>query len=343
MTALAQPIRLPTRMSMTDGSGEPEVVLVITAPDDSTADAVEIELTKRSCSVVRFDTGDFPTRIRMAVRNDSTRWRGQLVIGSDAVDLDAVRAVYYRRPSRFVLPQGLSAGDAAFATTEARLGFGGSFSSLPVLWVNHPAKVAIAEYKSAQLTTAAAVGLSVPRTSITNDVEALRAFAAEIDGRVVCKTFSSLMLSNGETAESVFTTIVDPVAVDARQFAVTAHLIQEWVPKAFDARVTMVGPEPFAAAIHAGSDTARVDWRADYQALRYERIEPPLDVVDGARRYLTTFGLNYGAFDFVIEPSGAWRFLECNPNGQWLWLEHEAGLPIAAALAGLLSSGVSPW
>jgi hypothetical protein len=34
---------------------------------------------------------------------------------------------------------------------------------------------------------------------------------------------------------------------------------------------------------------------------------------------------------------------ECNPNGQWLWLEHEAGLPIAAALADLLSSGVSPW
>ncbi|MGH3845933.1 MAG: hypothetical protein ACRDS0_31615, partial [Pseudonocardiaceae bacterium] len=35
--------------------------------------------------------------------------------------------------------------------------------------------------------------------------------------------------------------------------------------------------------------------------------------------------------------------LECNPNGQWLWLEHEVGLPIAAALADLLSSGVSPW
>ncbi|MGH3856087.1 MAG: MvdC/MvdD family ATP grasp protein [Pseudonocardiaceae bacterium] len=262
---------------MTDGSGEPEVVLVITAPDDSTADAVEIELTKRACSVVRFDTGDFPTRIRMAVRNDSTRWRGKLVIGSDAVDLDAVKAVYYRRPSRFVLPEGLSAGDAAFAITEARLGFGGPFSSLPVLWVNHPAKVAMAEYKSAQLTTAAAVGLSVPRTLITN------------------------------------------------------------------ARVTMVGPEPFAVAIHAASERARVDWRADYRSLRYERIEPPPEVVDGARRYLTTFGLNYGAFDFVIEPSGAWRFLECNPNGQWLWLEHEAGLPIAAALADLLSGGVSPW
>jgi len=94
----------------------------------------------------------------------------------------------------------------------------------------------------------AVAGLSVPRTSITNDVEALRAFAAETDGPVACKTFSSLMLSDGETAESVFTTIVDPATVDPRQFAVTAHLIQEWVPKAFDARVTLVGREPFATS-----------------------------------------------------------------------------------------------
>jgi glutathione synthase/RimK-type ligase-like ATP-grasp enzyme len=214
---------------------------------------------------------------------------------------------------------------------------------LPVLWVNHPAKIAMAEYKSAQLTTAAAVGLSVPRTSITNDVAALRAFAAEIDGAVVCKTFSSLMLADGEVPKSVFTTIVDPATVDARQFAVTAHLIQEWIPKEFDARVTMVGRESFATAIHACSDTARVDWRADYQALRYERIEPPPEVVEGAHRYLSEFGLNYGAFDFVIEPNGAWRFLECNANGQWLWLEHEVGLSIASALADLLCTGDLPW
>lgn len=54
------------------------------------------------------------------------------------------------------------------------------------------------------------------------------------------------------------------------------------------------------------------------------------------------FELNYGAFDFLVEPHGAWRFLECNRNGQWLWLEHETGLPIARALATLLTTGVDP-
>ena len=33
---------------------------------------------------------------------------------------------------------------------------------------------------------------------------------------------------------------------------------------------------------------------------------------------------------------GPWWFLEVNPNGQWLWIEHATGLPIAAAVAAAL-------
>ena len=32
--------------------------------------------------------------------------------------------------------------------------------------------------------------------------------------------------------------------------------------------------------------------------------------------------------------------LECNPAGQWLWLQEETGVPIAAALADLLTEGM---
>lgn len=57
------------------------------------------------------------------------------------------------------------------------------------------------------------------------------------------------------------------------------------------------------------------------------------------RRYLAEFGLHYGAFDFVIDPADRWHFLECNPAGQWLWLFHETGVPIPAALADALTKG----
>lgn len=53
------------------------------------------------------------------------------------------------------------------------------------------------------------------------------------------------------------------------------HLVQEWVPKHHDVRVTVVGGQVFAVAIHAGSPAAMVDFRADYAALEYECVDVP--------------------------------------------------------------------
>jgi hypothetical protein len=103
--------------------------------------------------------------------------------------------------------------------------------------------------------------------------------------------------------------------------------------------VTVVGDRIFAAAIHAKSDAARVDWRADYDALDYSIIEPPESVATGMLAFLRVFGLSFGAFDFAITPSGDWIMFECNPAGQYGWLEGALGLPITAALADLLAKG----
>ncbi|MEL5957639.1 hypothetical protein AADR41_23270 [Streptomyces sp. CLV115] len=43
----------------------------------------------------------------------------------------------------------------------------------------------------------------------------------------------------------------------------------------------------------------------------------------------------------ATRPADAVGKLECNPNGQWAWLEDAAGLPITAAIADLLESGAS--
>lgn len=51
---------------------------------------------------------------------------------------------------------------------------------------------------------------------------------------------------------------------------------------------------------------------------------------------LNRLDLRFGALDFVVAPDGDWWFLECNPNGQWAWIEAETAMPIAAALADSL-------
>lgn len=316
-------------------------VLVLSGPDDATTTEVVRALLKRGTAVTRIDTGDFPQEITLDARTSGGEWTGRISTGEYFVDLEDVGSIYYRRPTRFRFPDSMSAGDQVFAAAEARFGVGGVLLSLDALWVNDPGKAALAEYKPHQLRVAGSVGLSVPKTVITNNPETVREFAAGLEGPMVCKPLSSVVLYSGDEPEIAFTTRVDIAGIDPERVSATATQFQEWVPKQYDARVTMVGQRPLAVAIRASSSSAFVDWRRDYSALDYSVVEPPVEVTTGMRRYLDEFGLAYGAFDFVITPDGEWVMLECNPMGQWLWLQEEAGLPVTAALADLLTEGTT--
>jgi hypothetical protein len=54
---------------------------------------------------------------------------------------------------------------------------------------------------------------------------------------------------------------------------------------------------------------------------------------------MKAFGLNFGCFDIGITKSGEPVFFECNPNGQWQWVENLTGLPIGKAIADELADG----
>lgn len=320
-----------------------DAIVVLTSHDDPTADAVISILDDRRARVVRVDTGDFPMELRLSATTaaDGT-WTGRLHGAHTSVELEQVRSVYYRRPTKFRMPAGMSPADEVFAAVEARHSIGGLLATLDVCWVNNPVRQAVAEYKPLQLTTAAQCGLRTPRTLLSNEAGSLAEFVTAVGGPVVCKPLSGLVFTNGAQMTKPFTTVIDPHTVDPAAFDITANLIQEWVPKAREVRVTAAGRTLISIAITAHSPAGHVDWRADYDALTYDIISTPPVVAAGIHRYLDTLGLTFGAFDFVITPDDQWVMLECNPAGQWLWLEHETGAPIAAAIADLLQKGQQP-
>ena len=132
--------------------------------------------------------------------------------------------------------------------------------------------------------------------------------------------------------------------VDLRGIETTAHLIQDWAPKAHECRAVVVGDDVFAVAIHAGSPASYDDWRSDYPSLRYEVIDLPEAVTTSLRRIMAELRLVYGAFDLVIGPdpeqAGDERtvwFLEVNPGGQYGFLEMATGVPITESLIRLLA------
>ncbi|MGH3612388.1 MAG: hypothetical protein ACRDRK_07275 [Pseudonocardia sp.] len=325
-----------------------DTVLVISGPD-ATAAAVMTELAQHPVRAVLLDIGEFPARMAFTAASTPTGvWRGGIrgVDGASGghveVELERVCSVYYRRPTRFSLPAGMSGSDAVLAEYEARLGLGGVLAALGCRWVCEPHAVARAEYKPLQLTMLTRAGLRVPRTLITNDHDAALQWAAALGRPVVCKQLSPVVLTDHGEVRITYTTPIDLQAVKPDMLAATAHCLQEQVTdKLFEARITMVGDAAFGVAIHTESDAAGVDWRSDYAALRYERYTPPADLVAGMRRYLHTAGLSYGCFDVVVTPDGVLVY-ECNPAGQYLWLEHATGVPISAAIAAYLAAPATP-
>ncbi len=311
-------------------------ILILTARDDLTADAVVEELGKRGESVVRYDTADFPTASRLAVSLTGDGWAGSLT-GSRTLHLQAIKSVWWRRPREFVIPDDWPGRARAFSVSEARIGVLGVLGSLPVRWINHPAMDSAANYKPRQLAVAARAGLSVPRTIITSDPEHAREFMGT--DQVIYKGMSGGVISPDGRHQYIPTTLVSADEVDDG-VAGTAHLFQENVPKAFEVRLTIMGQRMFPVAIHAGSDAARLDWRTDYRSLSYEAVRLPADIEQGVRRLMDELGLYFGALDFAVTPDGEWKFFEVNPNGQWHWIAERANLPLVSAMADALQGDV---
>ncbi|MGH3849623.1 MAG: ATP-grasp ribosomal peptide maturase, partial [Pseudonocardiaceae bacterium] len=160
---------------------------------------------------------------------------------------------------------------------------------------------------------------------------------------LICKVFGSNSITEAGTLKVAYThRLTGEDLSDLDAVGTTAHQFQDWVlDKHHEARVIVVGDRMFAVLIYAGSAASQVDWRTDYAALRYELTDLPLTVENGIRHYMTVFGLVYAAFDFAIDSTGRWVFLEANTAGQYGFLETKTGAAISDALADLLAAGPS--
>ncbi|MER6087717.1 ATP-grasp ribosomal peptide maturase [Streptomyces bluensis] len=305
-------------------------VLVVTNLDDPTTDLVIGELHGRGVPVVRFDSGDFPTTLSIAATITSDGIGGALTTPTRTADLSRIRSLYYRRPSGFTFSH-LDDQTARFAVTQARYGLGGVVASLPgCLYVNHPHRIGDAEFKPSGLAAAAACGFRIPPTMVTSDPDVARAFI-KAHGSVIYKPLSTPLYRIDGVSCTVEVREVTTGDIDDA-VAGTAHLFQQRIDKTGDVRVTVIGNQVFCVCI----DSDLLDWRTDYSRLRYSVVQPPPGIFEALSAYLDRFRLVFGAFDFAVDRQGQWWFLECNPSGQWAWLEPETGLPMVAAMADLL-------
>ena len=311
-------------------------VLVLADEADPSADLMVQELRRRDWRVFRFDTAWFPSVADVAARFVAGRWTGELRGPRRLVDIEEITSVWWRSPTAFRLPDSLSHPERQHAHNEAKLGLGGVLLALPAVWLDRPDIVAAACYKPVQLQAAAAAGLAVPDTLVTNRCDAVDGFVR--DRATVTKMLGAPALHESGGRRVAWTQLVTADMLDRLDgIRTTAHQFQRWVDKRREVRVVVVDRVQFAVAIDAHSPAARIDWRSDYGHLTYEVIAPSESTARSIDALMARLGLRYGALDFVIDPAGTWWFLEINPVGQYGWLEQLAGIPVTVAIADALT------
>jgi glutathione synthase/RimK-type ligase-like ATP-grasp enzyme len=309
--------------------------LLITERFEPTADCLLAELRRRDVPCLRWNLDQFPVAATLTYRASNDLFETEMSIDGRKLGLQSVGSIWCRgfRPSGFA--GGLQEEDLKFVNDEAQRAMDALLSVMDVLWVNHPQCHVRANSKAAQLNMARRVGLEIPPTVITNDPQEVRSFIARADGPVVYKAHSQTL--NLEPGKALYTGIVSEESL--RQLDLiqaTPGVFQKYVPKAYEVRATVVGDRIFAVRIdsQANPETA-IDWRRRPFDVD-EPIELPADIQAKTHTLMRAFGLNYGAFDFIVTPDGRHVFLEVNPAGQYLWVEAETKLPITTALVDLL-------
>ncbi|OHA77261.1 MAG: hypothetical protein A3H01_00535 [Candidatus Wildermuthbacteria bacterium RIFCSPLOWO2_12_FULL_40_9] len=311
-------------------------VIAITGETDLHSLEVMSCLRAKGVDTFLLDFSKFPRDLEIGFR------QGVVIRSGDTtITQGQIQSVLYRRPS---MPQVASQDPCIREYVERESQF--FLDALPhiilVPWVSDPDAVRIAMRKPYQLIVARRLGFHIPETIFGNSQEAVEQFISSRDGEFAAKAVHRTYIRVDEEKGplGVYTQRLTREQVQRRLDRVRycPLIFQEYVPKEFELRVTVVGSQVFTCAIHSQqNERTKVDWRNyDIPNTPHEVYKLPDRVSDLCIALVQQLGLMFGAIDMVVTPDGEYVFLEINPVGQWLWIEELTKLPITSSIADLL-------
>lgn len=319
------------------------VLIVTFSQDNESIPLVIKEIEARGEKAFRFDTDRYPTEVKLDIHHGDTE-RVIITDGEQKLDLSEVSSVWYRR-MRYgqKIPDSMDKQFREASINECRATVRGMIASLKGFHFDKMSNVDWTNNKQLQLQVAREVGLLTPRTLTSNNPEAVKQFAFECKQQgIIVKMLSSFAIYDQQGRENVVFTnpVLDEDLEHLEGLRFCPMTFQENVPKALELRTTIVGHHVFTAAVDSQSlEGSTFDWRKEGLALAkaWKPYDLPEDVEKKLLKLMAYFGLNYGAIDIIVTPSGQHIFLEVNPVGEFFWMEiFSPHFPISSAIAEIL-------
>ncbi|MFO0580055.1 MAG: MvdD family ATP-grasp ribosomal peptide maturase [Polyangia bacterium] len=320
-------------------------VVIVTHSEDITGMLAELRthLESRGARVLRFDTDRFPIESQVLYAQDADGEALRFRSDGEEVRVGEADALWYRR-ARWAgrLPNTMEPQLRHGCKEESEALLRGVMAAAPCFVLDPPERVRRCGHKPWQQRLAREVGMATPRTLMTNDAEAARAFIASCPEGAIAKMLSAFPIFNEQGEEQVvFTTALKADHLEKLDgLRYSPMVFQERVRKELELRITVIGSRLFTAAVDsertAGAD---VDWRERGVTLLRSWIPYtlPAETERQLARYMERIGMQYSAIDMIVEPGGRHVFLEANPAGECFWLQYNSpNFPLAPALADVL-------
>ncbi len=306
------------------------MILILAPRDDAHALCVAQDLEKMKAPFAWADSSRLSDAGRLEFRAGKRNSSAWTCVEGQPIELEAVETVWHRRRPIPALQGCANQDDMQYFRREWTETIGGVFGTLDAWFVNDPLRQEAA-LKPVQLRLAQRIGLRIPDTLITNDPRAAEEFVRQHNGRVVHKTISP------PRHRFLATKVWDEADRAALPDLVLAPTIfQEIVTDCRELRVIVIGGEVYAAEFRPRAGL--IDGRLDHD-VPYAVHALPDEVRGKLLRLVRELGLVYSAIDMKLTDDGEYVFLELNPMGQYLYVEILTGLPLTAAMAGLLARG----
>lgn len=247
--------------------------------------------------------------------------------------------VWYRRPRPFGFHPQMADCDRKFAAKEAYRFFSGlgvGFEASGCRCVNPPTSAWGIDRKAAQIVAAHRAGLRVPVTFMGNDPQKIISRLSIPGTRWVYKSFMQHNWQNSKTgvvAGTATTEMEIPTKQEEAALTFAPGIYQQLIEKQYDVRVTVMGREMRAFKLLA----RELDWRVEqiYGGVPIQETTTPEEIHAGILRFMAASGIVFGCFDFAVDKSGQWWFLEVNESGQFLWIDSQ--LPEASVFQDFLA------
>jgi len=255
-------------------------------------------------------------------------------------DVKSITSAYYRRPE---IPKKiiniLDDNIKQLVEAETKEFLRQFYHSYPeIKWLCSPWKIYFARGRLNQLVQAKKMGFKIPQTLFTSSKEELLKFFNKCNQKIIIKTINSgSCVKHKDDLEPIYTEVIDSTNIDALNFELLKNspsLFQEFIDAEYELRITSVGIKNFSVKITSNI----TDWRKRDALPSYSTYDLPTAVSEGLSKYLEYYKLNFGCFDLMKGKNGEYYFLELNPNGQWLWLELETGIPIGKSIVDFLEA-----